>query len=62
MKPQFLFVKFGGIVFVAEKQAVLDYDDPAGPFLQPRVVIEELMWKYEQIHYGEMGVEMVRIA
>ena len=50
MKPQFLFVKFGGIACVAEKQAVFDDDNAARPFLQPRMAAEQLMRKYEQIH------------
>jgi len=50
MKPQLLFVKFGGIAQIAKEQAVFDDDRATRPFLQARMVAEQLMRKYEQIH------------
>jgi len=50
MEPQLLFVKFGGVVYVAKEQTVLDNNNATRSFLQTWIVTEQLMRKYEQIH------------
>ena len=44
-------MKLNEILSVAKKEAVFDQYDPGGLPWEPRMILEQLMWKYEQIQF-----------
>ena len=51
VQPKFLFVKLDEIFSVAKKKALLDQYDSGRLPLESRMIVEQLMWKYEQIQF-----------
>tara|TARA_R110002072_G_scaffold19710_1_gene72755 strand:+ start:2951 stop:3130 length:180 start_codon:yes stop_codon:yes gene_type:complete len=51
MQPKLLFMKLNEILSVAKKETVFDQYDPGGLPWEPRMILEQLMWKYEQIQF-----------
>ena len=44
-------MEFDEIFSVSKEKTVLDQDDPARLPLEPRMILKQLMWKYEQIQF-----------